>query len=119
MSRTRAYDEEELFGHTRMSLGDHIEELRGVLWRAIKGFVVAMILGFVVARPVLGFLIAPLHHVLRDMEIDHLKKDQDESMEKAERQAAVVRVRKGDLASALQQARAADAEDAFTLTLTP
>jgi sec-independent protein translocase protein TatC len=82
MSPKKDYDEEELFGHTRMSLGDHIEELRTVLWRAIKGFIVAMILGFFVAQPVLGFLISPLHKVMTEMRVDQLKKEIEKEKQK-------------------------------------
>jgi sec-independent protein translocase protein TatC len=78
-AKKREYDEEELFAHTRMSLGDHIEELRFYLWRAIKGFIVAIILGFVIAKPVLLFLIAPLNKVLIQMEIDQLQTELDEA----------------------------------------
>lgn len=35
--------DESLFEHTRMSFWDHIEELRGHMWRAIYGFVIAMV----------------------------------------------------------------------------
>jgi sec-independent protein translocase protein TatC len=58
------YNEDDLFAHTRMSLGDHIEELRGALWRAIKGFLVAMILGFFIAKPVLRFISRPVEEQL-------------------------------------------------------
>jgi sec-independent protein translocase protein TatC len=62
---SQQYDEEDLFAHTRMSLGDHIEELRGALWRAIKGFLIAMILGFFVAKPVLRFISEPVEKQLK------------------------------------------------------
>ena len=41
----RREDSEDLFAHTRMSLGDHIEELRRHMILAI-GFFIGMILGF-------------------------------------------------------------------------
>jgi sec-independent protein translocase protein TatC len=37
-------DPEDMFADTRMSFGDHIEDLRGHLLRAIVGFIVAMLL---------------------------------------------------------------------------
>jgi sec-independent protein translocase protein TatC len=91
------YDEEELFAHTRMSLGDHIEELRSHLWSAIKGFLLAMILGFFVARPVLHFLIAPLHKVLSEMEVERLEKELEEEKEKGEQVVQIKSFRKIDL----------------------
>ena len=36
-------DPEDLFADTRMSFGDHIEELRYHLWRAVIGFLIAMV----------------------------------------------------------------------------
>jgi len=38
---------EDLFAHTRMSFGDHVEELRRHLWRAVAGFGIIMLLVFV------------------------------------------------------------------------
>ena len=40
------YDE-DFFKDTRMSFGDHLEELRTRMWRAIKGLGVFLILGFI------------------------------------------------------------------------
>ena len=34
----RNIDPDDFFAETRMSFGDHIEDLRTHLWRAIKGF---------------------------------------------------------------------------------
>jgi sec-independent protein translocase protein TatC len=115
-AKKREYDEEELFAHTRMSLGDHIEELRFYMWRAIKGFIVAILLGFFVARPVLDFLIAPLHRVLRDMRVDQLKKDQNESKANEKNAANNVRVKKEDVAEALRS-QESNGDDMVTLTL--
>jgi sec-independent protein translocase protein TatC len=38
---------EDMFADTRMSFGDHLEDLRTHLWRAIKGFVIIMVGVFV------------------------------------------------------------------------
>lgn len=54
-------DPDDLFRDTRMSLGDHLEELRGHLARALLGFAVALVLGFFISRPVLEFLAAPVN----------------------------------------------------------
>ena len=57
-------DPDDFFKDTRMSLGDHIEELRMALWRAIKGFFVAVILAFFVADRVMAFISAPVESQL-------------------------------------------------------
>ena len=40
------YDE-DFFKDTRMSFGDHLEELRTRMWRAIKGLGLFLVIGFV------------------------------------------------------------------------
>jgi sec-independent protein translocase protein TatC len=40
------YDE-DFFKDTRMSFGDHLEELRGRMWRAIKGLGLCLVIGFI------------------------------------------------------------------------
>lgn len=56
--------DDDLFADTRMSLGDHIEELRQRLWKALAGFGVAFILGFFLSPDVLRFLAAPVDRAL-------------------------------------------------------
>jgi sec-independent protein translocase protein TatC len=67
-----------MFTETRMSFGDHIEELRTYLWRAIYGFLIVMVGVFVldalgtalgkpyigVGRPVLAFIARPVEQQL-------------------------------------------------------
>src|SRR5437667_9455394 len=36
-------DPEDMFAETRMSFGDHLEDLRTHLWRAIKGFLIIIV----------------------------------------------------------------------------
>src|SRR5712691_8704150 len=57
---TRREDSEDLFAHTRMSLGDHIEELRRHMIKALLGFFLAMIVGFIVSPYVLNWIKAPI-----------------------------------------------------------
>lgn len=52
------------FTDTRMSLGDHIEELRKHLIRALLGFGVALVAGFFLSRPLLLFIAAPVDKAL-------------------------------------------------------
>jgi len=65
MSNGQVQREEDLFAHTRMDLGSHIEELRGCLWRALKWFILAMVVGIFVAQPVLVFIASPINSQLR------------------------------------------------------
>jgi Tat protein translocase TatC len=59
-------DDEDLFAHTRMSFGDHIEELRIRMIRAILGFLIALVVGLFVGQPVLEFIQAPVQRQLED-----------------------------------------------------
>jgi sec-independent protein translocase protein TatC len=56
--------EDDLFAATRMPLGDHIEELRRHLLRALAGFAVAVVLGFSVSPEVLEFIKRPVENEL-------------------------------------------------------
>jgi sec-independent protein translocase protein TatC len=56
---------EDMFEDTRMSFGDHLEDLRSHLWRAIKGFLVGMILAFFIGKPVLQFISRPVEEQLQ------------------------------------------------------
>src|SRR5262249_21462539 len=54
----RDYDpSDDMFADTRMSFGEHIEELRTHLIRAIAGFAIAMVFSFFLGRPVLRQII--------------------------------------------------------------
>src|SRR5260370_31364813 len=64
MTRRGQTDADDLFADTRMSFGDHIEDLRKHLWRAIIGFFVAMVLSFTFSWWVLQFIMAPVEKAL-------------------------------------------------------
>jgi sec-independent protein translocase protein TatC len=53
-------DPDDFFSDTRMGFGDHLEDLRLHLWRAIAGFLIALIAGFAVGKPALRFIAAPV-----------------------------------------------------------
>jgi len=53
-------NDDDLFAHTRMSFGDHIEELRLRLFRAILGFLAALVIGLCVGQPMLEIIQAPI-----------------------------------------------------------
>jgi sec-independent protein translocase protein TatC len=57
-------DPEDYFTDTRMSFGDHLEDLRIHLWRAIAGFLVGLAIGFVVGKPVEQFITKPVEEQL-------------------------------------------------------
>src|SRR5262245_66165219 len=61
----RDIDPDDFFQDTRMSFGDHIEDLRKHLWRAVKGFFVALIFGFAIGRQVLMFIAKPVEDQLK------------------------------------------------------
>jgi sec-independent protein translocase protein TatC len=56
--------EDDLFAGTRMPAGEHLEELRRHLLRALVGFGVALVLGFYLSPEVLNFIKAPVEKEL-------------------------------------------------------
>jgi sec-independent protein translocase protein TatC len=56
---------EDLFAGTRMSFGDHLEDLRSHLWRAIQGFGIALVVSFFIGHIVLAWITAPVKSQLR------------------------------------------------------
>jgi len=77
----RREDSEDLFAHTRMSLGDHIEELRRHMIKALIGFFIAMIAGFFVSEYVLDYIKAPIEAGMRELynkRLEETIKKQDE-----------------------------------------
>src|SRR6266404_1919153 len=57
-------DPEDMFNDTRMSFGDHLEDLRWHLLRAIYGFVLGMIVSLAFGKPVLNFIAKPVEEQL-------------------------------------------------------
>jgi sec-independent protein translocase protein TatC len=57
-----------------MSFGDHIEDLRTHLWRAIKGFLVALVVSFCIGHIVLAYITAP---VKAQLKVFHHKRVED------------------------------------------
>jgi sec-independent protein translocase protein TatC len=53
-------DPDDFFADTRMSFGDHIEELRSHLIRAIAGFFVGMAVSLLLGKMVVDFITAPV-----------------------------------------------------------
>jgi sec-independent protein translocase protein TatC len=80
MPRTAVPDDDDIFHDSRMSFGDHIEELRVRLFRAIKGLIFCMVIGFVldyvgvsvgipqigIGRPVMRMIVEPVESQARN-----------------------------------------------------
>lgn len=66
MSNGIPKDPDDFFAETRMSFGDHIEELRKHLWKAMYGFALALIFSFFIGRPVVDFITRPVKAELRE-----------------------------------------------------
>jgi sec-independent protein translocase protein TatC len=58
--------EEDLFAGTTMTFGEHLEELRGSLFRAIVGLVIGVLIGLLVADRVVKWIQAPLTSALKE-----------------------------------------------------
>jgi len=59
-------DPDDMFADTRMSFGEHIEDLRSHLLRAIKWFVLALVVSFFIGKPVLRFIAKPVEEQLME-----------------------------------------------------
>jgi sec-independent protein translocase protein TatC len=65
-SYDRTPDPDDMFADTRMTFGEHIEDLRTHLIRAILGFLVAMVASFFIAPYVLRFIDKPVREQLSE-----------------------------------------------------
>src|SRR5437899_4189839 len=65
MSTRRDVDSEDLFADTRMTFGEHLEDLRKHLLRAIYGFLIALCFGLVIGKSVLRIISQPVTEPLR------------------------------------------------------
>ena len=61
--RSRSKD---LFENSTMTFGQHLEELRTCLFKAITGLFVGVLLGFAVGGPIVAFVASPLEAALTD-----------------------------------------------------
>ncbi len=59
-------DPDDMFADTRMSFGEHIEDLRTHLLRAIYGFIIGFVIAVPLGAPVLRFISAPVEQQLQD-----------------------------------------------------
>jgi sec-independent protein translocase protein TatC len=56
--------DDDLFGESTMTFGQHLEELRICLFRAIVGLVLGCVLGLIIGGPVVNFIQTPLRKAL-------------------------------------------------------
>jgi sec-independent protein translocase protein TatC len=105
----RREDGEDLFAHTRMSLGDHIEELRRHMIKALIGFFIAMIIGFFISKPIVEWIDKPVEDGLMRMydariakARENYKNDEAQLKQADEPQTLSVRVRPKAVAEMLK-----------------
>ncbi len=65
MALTKAPDPEDFFADTRMSFGDHIEDLRSHLIKAFLGFFIAFVFSFFIGKFVVDFITLPVTSELK------------------------------------------------------
>lgn len=94
--RSPEYDE-DFFRDTRMSFGDHLEELRTRMWKAIKGLGFFLIIGFIldgigeranlnwlgIGRPMLRVVVEPVKERVKEYYHDRTERVEKEVQEAA------------------------------------
>ncbi len=68
---------DDLFGDSTMSFGEHLEELRGALFRAIAGIVIGVAVGLLFAGSVVDMIKDPLEKALEEYYQEKAKTDID------------------------------------------
>lgn len=71
---------EDLFEETRMSFGQHLEELRATLVRCLIGIGIGCVLGFLVADRVVNFLQTPLIHAIKQFNDRYALQDYEQRL---------------------------------------
>ncbi len=86
-----APDPEDMFNDTRMSFGDHLEELRTHLFRAIKGFVIGMVISVAFfGQIVMRVIVKPVEDQLEAFENRKADKDIVEARDRAKAAGVVM-----------------------------
>jgi sec-independent protein translocase protein TatC len=89
--RNRPEYDEDFFKDTRMSFGDHLEELRWRMWMAIKGLALCLVIGFIldgigdavgqpwlgVGKPMLKIITEPVESKLREFYQERAEKNRE------------------------------------------
>jgi sec-independent protein translocase protein TatC len=71
--------DDDMFAETRMSFGEHLDDLRGHLLRALKWFLVAVVASFFVGKYVVRFISEPVEEALIDYHIEYYKQNADKA----------------------------------------
>ncbi len=88
-------DPEDMFADTRMSIGDHIEDLRTHLLRALKGFMIGMVLGiWPLGQMVLGIITSPVESQLLEFDKRKFEREKAQNREKLRLERASLPPRK-------------------------
>ena len=69
---------DDFFEDTKMSFGQHLEELRVVLFRALFGLVIGFLIGLVVANDVVAFIQTPLKAALNNYYLEKAYQEAEE-----------------------------------------
>jgi len=77
----RSTYDEDIFKESTMTFGEHLEELRVCLFRAVAGLFVGLVFGLVVGRYVVEFIQTPLTHALT-------RYYQEDSLERVDKELA-------------------------------
>jgi sec-independent protein translocase protein TatC len=64
------YPNDDLFESTKMSFGDHLEELRVALFRSVIFLMIGFVIGLLISRYVMTFMQSPLTRALENYYID-------------------------------------------------
>lgn len=64
--------DEDLFKDTTMTFGEHLEELRSYLFKALIGLVIGVLIGLLVADHVVAFIQGPLTAALKEHYLNHV-----------------------------------------------
>jgi len=71
--------DDDMFADTRMSFGEHLDDLRTHLLRALKWFLIAVVASFFVGKYVLRFISGPVERALIDYHVDYYKQNADKA----------------------------------------
>ncbi|MCA9241144.1 MAG: twin-arginine translocase subunit TatC [Planctomycetales bacterium] len=66
--------DKDLFEQSKMSFGEHLEELRIALWKCVLALALGTIVGFILGKPVLNMIQGPLQEGLDGLRISQTKK---------------------------------------------
>jgi sec-independent protein translocase protein TatC len=67
--------QDELFKGSVMTFGQHLNELRTALWRAVLGLAIGVLLGFFLANPIVRLIQSPMESALQEYYLETAKDD--------------------------------------------